>query len=127
MKSEELEEEIQDIIKLIEELTCLNVNESEFLFCYKDFKRTQNEEGIKTAQFSAPYIEEAGYFIPRELKGYIKLGKNKKENKRRMIHEISHGIYLENIPVGQKIVEYDKKIGEFERMLFGNILKTLTP
>jgi len=106
-----MSEDIKILIDEITDLTKLDLSKSTFS-TYSD----------KDEIYDTTFVEETGFFVPRKLHGYIKSTNNKNESKRRKIHEISHGFYLENFPVGQKIVYFDKEIERVEKELFGNIL-----
>ena len=69
------------------------------------------------------YAEVGGIFIPRRMEGYVFEDGSKNETSRRKMHEISHGIYLENIPTGNEIVEMDKKMSDIEKEVFGKELR----
>ena len=90
---------IQFASDFITSLTGLSICQSSFSF------HSNGNNGYDTS-----FHEEVGYFIPRELSGYIKLSPAPNENQRRTIHEVSHGAYLENTPTGQSIVSRDRKI-----------------
>jgi hypothetical protein len=68
------------------------------------------------------YSEESGCFIPRSLLGFVKHDSNPLEALRKSLHEISHGLYLENFPKGIQIVECDRAIADAEKRLFGRML-----
>ncbi len=103
--------DINAVSNLIKHLTELDIYQSSF-----SFYSGQDE-------YDTALCEEAGFFVPRELKGYIKLGSMPNENMRRTAHEVSHGLYLENVPIGHRIVSEDRQIAEAERHLFGRILR----
>jgi hypothetical protein len=68
------------------------------------------------------FCEYAGIFIPRDLKGFVRVTNEPSEDARRTIHEVSHGIYMENFPQGKEISSQDKKVALAETGLFGRIL-----
>ena len=105
--------DIQRFSDFISHITCLVLRKSIF-----SFYSNENHVGYDTS-----ISEECGYFIPRELRGYVKVDTFSCENSRRTAHEVSHGFYLENIPVGQRIVSHDIEIADTERHVFGRLLK----
>jgi len=66
--------------------------------------------------------ESGGAFVPHTLTGYIKETCDEEELNRRVIHEVSHGLYLENFPQGKDIVRRDILVAEQEKKLFGRLL-----
>jgi len=104
---------IKEIIERIVDITGLTMSASTFY--YNDRPKSNNLDIL--------FSEECGIFIPREMKGYIKPTQNKRELKRRSVHEVSHGFYLENSPIGMEIVLQDKKMAEIETEVFGRLLK----
>ena len=100
----------QFVSGLIGELTKMNICESSFFIAADD-------------DHKSPYHEVSGYFIPKDLQGYIIPDSTDNEDMRRTIHEVSHGFYLENIPVGKIIVSSDAKMADIESSVFGRLLK----
>ena len=100
----------QFVSGLISELTKMNIYKSLFFIA-------DNEE------HNSPYDEIAGYFIPKDLHGYILPNSTHDENMRRTIHEVSHGFYLENIPIGKIIASSDATMADIEVSIFGRLLK----
>lgn len=104
--------DIGHVSGLIASITGLRLCESTFSFY------SNNSVGYDTS-----FSEEVGFFIPRKLKGCIKLDAAAGENARRTAHEVSHGFYLENTFTGQRIVSGDRRIAETEKSLFGRLLE----
>lgn len=86
--------EVQEIRNLLKNLTCMTTD-------FSVYPRSSQPENIL-------YREDIGYvtmdheaiYIPYSDKGSIL---EMLENKRRIIHFLSHGIYLDNTPVGKGI------------------------
>ncbi len=85
--------------------------------CKSSFSFQQGQE------YDTSFSETAGYFVPRELKGYINPDTSKPETIRRISHEVSHGLYLENTPTGRLIVSCDRKIADAETTVFGRLVR----
>jgi len=59
-----------------------------------------------------------GVFYPRFLEGYIFYSEDEERIKVGYLHELSHGVFFENIPIGKEIQKLDKKLYELEMELF---------
>jgi len=67
-----------------------------------------------------------GVFYPRFLEGYIFYSEDVERIIEAYLHELSHGAFFENIPIGKEIQKLDKKLYELEKELFdGEIQNTI--
>jgi hypothetical protein len=73
---------------------------------------------IETLKWKMKWKNLKGIFLPRFLRGYVFFSPDFSEIEEAYVHELSHGSFFENFPIGREIQRLDREVYELEKELF---------